>query len=260
MKYAADRYVDISREEFENWLDSLRWPWYKVRSTSGIYDVQFSENVACRISTSLTAAGTVKSVGKASTKMRLVSRLNGRTINRKSAQSKYFQRTKNWRNTWKEKGVDHWHQIYIKSKSFYDSISRVEDPEKYKGEKLNLIESHEGWETNSFLSSLHKQVSDGKILSPKQEKALFKSDTRDDQAKNVSPPESDLSPEQQKFLERLRILQNRASDAGDSWAVGFAGSLISKIERFRSRAQFTPRQKEVLRSNLKKYKAASRTI
>jgi len=125
---AGDRYVQISREELEDWLKrNFGRNWSRDQKYAGIYLIHLSDSVAVKLSSSIGATSQVRGLGKASMKLSLVSRITGRVLNAKAKDRKSFMRTKGWRKTWLA-GVRHWEGVYQEYPDFYDRIGRGEDP------------------------------------------------------------------------------------------------------------------------------------
>lgn len=232
------RYVQITREELEEWLDRLGYPWSRDRTKAGIYFIHLSKLVAVKLSSSIGSRGEAMGRGNASMNLSLVSLVTGQLLNKKDKDRKLFQRTTNWRDTWK-KGVEHWDAVYNKAKSFYDSIAPIEDREAYKKSMLSRIESIPGFNTNDFLKSLHQQVGLGRILSLKQEAAIGKAE---------KAPQAD-----EELLEVLRKLW-KASDARSRPFVQSVG------EQLKSRGRLSPKQMDVVNKLRAQYKLASQMI
>lgn len=166
-------YVDISREELEDWLDSLPYSWTREPRMAGIYYIHLSDAVAIKLSSTQTASSGSMGYAEGSMKLSLVSLVTKQLLNKKDADRSHFKRTLNWKKTWKD-GVEHWASVYKNAKDFYDRIAIVEDRAEYKKKILKDIESVYGWDKNVFLSSLHEKVSNNSILSKAQEEALAK--------------------------------------------------------------------------------------
>jgi len=169
----AVTYVDISREELEEWLDSLGKKWTRDRSTAGIYLIHLSDNVAVKLSSTQTSSSSSVGYADASMKLSLVSLKTGQLLNKKDADRTHFKRTLNWKKTWKE-GVAHWESVYDSAKGFYERIAVVEDRSEYKKTWMAKIESVPNWESQTFLSQLHEKLSKNSILSEAQEEAIVK--------------------------------------------------------------------------------------
>lgn len=246
-------YVNISREEFEEWLDSVSKGkrWERKDDTAGIYIIPISDRVGIYISSSIGSRGDVLNRGNASIRMKLVSRINGYTLNKKAQGQKYFQRVESWRKNLK-KGLKRLYQAYDRSASFYEALANIDDRDKYKEELVKKIESVEGWEEDDILRDFRDRVNGGGILTMKQE-GLMDKRIRALKA-GESPTEGSgsvgLSPEQEKFLNRLRELWKASKNAGDDWTADFAKSLGQRLKAGRG---LTDRQREVLKDKLRKY-------
>lgn len=158
-------YVDISRDELEAWLTAENYEWVRVPNREGIYHICLSDKVAILLSSTQTRDDESMSHGNASMNLRLVSRLNGWTLNRKARDRKHFKRTKNWRSTWSE-GVFHWIAEYSSKASFYEKIA---DREAYKVEWCNKILSCPTYSSSPFLRKAYAKVSEGQILWDNEE-------------------------------------------------------------------------------------------
>jgi len=166
-------YVDISREELENWLDSLSYKWTREPRMAGIYYIHLSDVVAVKLSSTQTASRGSMGYAEGSMKLSLVSLVTKQLLNKKDADRSHFKRTLNWKKTWKE-GVEHWATVYNNAKVFYDRISEIEDRAEYKKNLLEDIESVYGWDKNTFLSNMHEKVTNNGILTVAQEDAIAK--------------------------------------------------------------------------------------
>lgn len=162
-------YVNISNQEIESWLDLNYGSWSKDRRFAGIYLINLSDKIAVKLSSTQTSAGTNKARGKASMNLSLISRVNGHVLNRIARDRKYFQRTLNWRSTWK-KGIDHWVKVYKDNSSFYEKIS---DRNAYKTKWLLVIDSLPMGGSNQKVIEYRDQLEGGGILWENQEKYLL---------------------------------------------------------------------------------------
>lgn len=173
----AASYVQISRENLEDWLDSVkRVPgiegWDRVTGKAGIYVIHLSPFVCVKLSSTIGSSDEAKGKGEASMNLTLVSRLYpDMVLNRKARDRSRFHRTTNWKTTWLE-GVVHWISVYKEKADFYDNIARVEDRNKYKTEWIKLIESVPGWASNASLVKNHASLTSGYVLWPSQEEAI----------------------------------------------------------------------------------------
>lgn len=252
---AAAEYVNISRDEFEDWLDSwARGKWVRKDSTAGIYNVELSDNVAIQISSSIGSRGEVLNRGNASMKMKLVSTVNNYTLNKKAQGQKYFTRTENWRDNMM-KGIKRMKQAYMKASSFYDALAEIDDRDKYQRDMLKMLEGIEGWESNGMLSDFHSKLSDGKILTLKQRSALERIAEAGLRGRSDKTPEGGgrsvrLTREQEEFLERLRDLFRAAKRSNDKWTMDFVSSIGPHLK---GGGSLSNKQKKVLGDKLRKY-------
>ena len=158
-------YVDITREDLETWLTEENYDWHRLYERKGIYHICLSDKVAILLSSTQTRYDESMGHGNASMNLRLVSRVNGWTLNRKARDRKHFKRTKNWRVTWSE-GVFHWIAEYSSKASFYEKIA---DRESYKAEWCAKILSCPSYSSDYFLKKAYAKVSEGQILWDNEE-------------------------------------------------------------------------------------------
>lgn len=243
----AGTYVQITRKEFEDWLDSIgfRGKWQVKPGRGGIYQLFLSPTVMIEINSTTGSGSEVMSRGSASMSLRLVSRVTGRTLNRKAMGQRHFARTTNWRTNW-AKGVDRMKAAYDASKSWYDQIAKIADRDEYKTSMLAKIESVPNWSGDGFLSSLHERVNKGGVLTDRQEEALDRTlRSRPEEAEEAPQPEAPAYD-----LEMLRELYRRARASNDDWTVRFVGDIGQKIKAGRT---LSDRQREVLDDKLRQY-------
>lgn len=248
----ASTYAQITRQEFEDWLDSLgfRGKWQIKPGRGGVYQLFLSPTVMIEINSTTGSQAQVRSRGKASMSLRLVSRITERTLNKKAMGQKYFARTLNWRKNW-AKGVDRLKSVYEASKAWYDQIAKIDDRDKYKEDMTAKIESVTNWNQDAFLTSLHQQVARNGVLSVKQEKALeqtIRRHFRSSPEKSVRLPSENVVPAYD--LEMLRELYRRARASNDDWTMQFVGDMGKNIKDGR---RVTPRQQAVLDRKLRSY-------
>jgi len=191
---AGERFVPITREEFEQWLNGFakKAPykgWKRYGSTAGSYIVKFSDYVGCLITTTLTKGDEVKGVGEASTKMRLVAVEDGRLLNKKASPQRYY-RTKGWAKTWKEKGVDWWYKdIYLASQDFYEDKASIPDVGAHVEEWTNNIKSIPEWEKDPFLKKQMEALSKGWTISKKVRDSIERMMSRPSRSSRPAPEE-----------------------------------------------------------------------
>lgn len=204
-------YVQFSREDFEQWLDSLKYKWKQKPNTAGIYLLRLSDTVAIEVSSSLTGGDAVMDHAQASMSVKLVSLVTGRTLNKVAQGQDHFKRTTNWQVNLK-KGVERMEDAYVKSSGFYDALAEIEDREKYKKENLAKIEIDPNWSSSSFLSDLHKRLTENGILTVKQLAALDR----------IKPPAKQVEQNPEKLLNRVRALYVLARGRGNTQVMQFA--------------------------------------
>ena len=173
-KEAAATYVKISREEFEDWLNTLGKRWSRKPNKAGIYWVHLTSDVAVQVSSSVGTRDEAMGRGQGAAHFSLVSMKNGRTLNKKAQGQARFNRTTNWRVNWK-KGIASFVKEFASKKQFYERLATL--PADYKEKLKARIESLENWRTNPTLKDLHAQVSKGWALSMKQEMLIGRVET-----------------------------------------------------------------------------------
>jgi len=178
--------VEITRDEFEDWLDShSRGHWKRDPRYAGVYLISITDKVGIKVSSTIkgsTSTGMGK--GEASGNMALVSLFTGQTLNAKDKGQNYFARTLNWRVNWL-KGLNNLKAAYQKYPRFYDVKALYLNLDDYKKEILEKITSVPGWQDVEILQSLHTQVANGRILSEKQTDIITKATQAKPVSKNV---------------------------------------------------------------------------
>ena len=241
----AGSYVQLSRVDFEDWLNSIgfRGKWHLKPGRGGVYVLLLSDNVGIEINSTTGSRDEVMNRGRASMSLRLVSLVTGQVLNRKAMGQKHFARTINWRKNW-AKGVDRMRDAYNKSRSWYDALAEIEDRNEYKAERLAEIEAIPGWRDDSFLADLHAKVVRGGILTRKQREDVEKAAKRP-----VSTPQAE-----DPVLQRMRNLYSRARRDNDQWTMDFVTSLASRIKGGRP---LTPAQERTLNQKFRVYRIAN---
>lgn len=168
----AATYVPITRDEFEAWLTEV-WGagnWNLRAGSAGVYRLKLGRKVSIQVSSSIGSADTNMSVGEGAIHVAMVGRVTGRTLNKKAVGKSRINRTKGWKGNLLAavKAVE---AEYNLRPNFYDAIA---DPEAYRSETLERIESVPGGAQSDFWRSLHDWVSSGKVLSDKQAEALMR--------------------------------------------------------------------------------------
>ena len=250
---AASTYAQITRDEFEAWLDSLGFQgkWRVKPGRGGVYQVRLSDDVGLEINSTTGSGSEVMDVGQASMSVKLVSLTNGRTLNRKAQGQSHFARTTNWRKNWAV-GVDRMRDAYMKAKDFYDNIARIEDLDAYKRDVLAAIEAaNPDWRADQFLSDLHEKVSKGGVLTPKQEAAL----SRMKPSRGPAAPAPSSPVGEDDRLPMLRDLYVKARGRGDEWGMEFTKSIAEQIKAGRN---LSPKQEAALDNLARRYGVGSR--
>lgn len=234
-------YVDISRDEFEGWLNStkFRGKWSQKRGTAGIFVLPLSETVAIELSSSLSGKGETMGHGEASMSMKLVSLITGQTLNKVAQGQNHWKRTINWAKNL-EVGLDRMEDAYRKSSAFYDAIAAIKDRTEYKATNMAKIEAVTGWEKNPFLHDLHERLDRDGILTGKQLEAL----DRATQARpSVQPQPEPARAVDTNLLGQIRALYAIARERGNNWLMDFSKSIGEQIKAGRD---LSPRQGEIL--------------
>ena len=243
----ASTYVEITREDFEDWLDSLRLGVWKVHPQyKSVYTIALSPSVGVSISSTVGSRDKAMGTGRASGSMKMVSLVTGQVLNKKAMGQSHFARTTNWRINWK-KGLDRIIDAYKKSKDFYEAIAKIDDRQAYRAEIMTAIEAVPNWEDNNLLSDFHGRVRNNGILTDSQRTDLDKEIRK---ALTAPAPSKGSGLSKEDRLQLLRDLWVAANRKGDNWVMDFSKSLA---DRLNSGRDLTERQKEVLFDNLAKY-------
>lgn len=225
MRYAGT-YVQITRDELEEWLDSVRLHhhWELKAGKAGVYLLPIGENVAVKLSSTIGTADDAMGRGQASMQLALVSLITNQVLNKKAQGQSHFARTTNWRKNWLE-GVERMREAYQKAQGFYDALAVIEDREKYKRDLLARIEAIPGWQQNNLLSDFHGKVREGGILSIAQAEVVI----RAEKAKPIAPKPAQGGGDEE-LLERMRNLYRAATRDGNRWLVEFLTSIGPQIK------------------------------
>jgi len=162
----AARYVEITRDALEAWLDGLVAAlaaitvWTRREGTQGVYQLHLSDAVCVVVSSTQTRDDTAKGRGKASTDIRLASLVTGRTINRKAAGQKRFHRTTNWQRNW-QRAVQRFIDAYEAARPFYERIAveepdQREQPQREQGRRIRVTyRAVDGYTKSATLRTLN---------------------------------------------------------------------------------------------------------
>ena len=182
------RYVTITRQEFIDFLKTIRKPFSLKQGTKGVFVVELSDNVGLAINS--TIGDVVRGKAKASIQLSFVSLFLGEKYHRviygykkimqRVVKKKHLQRSMNWRKTLKE-AIDKCIDFYKANSNFLEKIAlpeptvfneTSEDTAQYTKDLLARIERIPKWKTKTFLKSIHNSVVNGKTLTTKQLKVL----------------------------------------------------------------------------------------
>lgn len=236
----ASTYVQITREEFEAWLDGISSRgWERKRGTVGVYIIALSDRVGVEVSSSLTGREDVMEKAQASMQMRLVSRLNGLVLNKKAQGQDHFKRTKGWRDSLTA-GFRRMEDAYQKGESFYEALAEIRDRDVYQREMLAKIEAVPDWDDDNLLAQFHSQVSKGGILTLRQRDLVEKAGAR-----RPAPPSVDDT-----LVADMRRLYAAARAADDQWLMQF---LVDVAKLVKAGRKLTPRQQGALDRGFAKY-------
>lgn len=191
----AATYIEITRAEFEDWLSTLSHKWSRDHHTAGIYYVHLSDRVAVKISSSIGKNDSAMGRAAASIEIVLASRVTGKTLNRKGGEQSRYHRTKNWRSNLAG-GISHWEQVYKGAQEFYERIAPVGDREKYKSDRLKILDRVGANAQDDILMQIRTRLVQGGVLPEREEAVLRVAES--------------LSDVQIKFLQRLDSLRTNA--------------------------------------------------
>ena len=200
---ARQDYVNITRHELEEWLDSNFGSWSRVVGKAGVYLIELSDRVAVKLSSTQKDSGGAVSKGNASMNLSLVSRVDGKLLNRKARDRRYFQRTTNWKKTWK-KGVDHWISIYEDKDEFYEKIA---DRQGYKTKWLGMIDSLPNGGSDREIIKSRDTLEGGGVLWANQERYIL-------EAVKANRTQS-TTPSNTLDVSKLRDLYRKARSEGN---------------------------------------------
>jgi len=223
----AGTYVQLTRQEFEDWLDSngFRGKWKIHPRYDGVYSLYLSDTVAISINSTTGSRDAVMSRGRASMKMRLVSRVTDKVLlgPKKLMGKDHAKRTTNWRQTW-AKSLTQAKRTYEGARSFYDAIATIEDREQYKADTLHMIEQVQGWQQDSMLTSFRGKVIRGGILTTKQlaevQRARKSPPVPSEPAAQPGEPRS-LDEELIQRMRDLYVAARRSRSEDGQWTMDF---------------------------------------
>jgi len=265
---AASTYVQISREELEDWLDDagFRGKWERDARYAGVYLLALSDSVAIKLSSTIGSKDDAMGRGQASMQLALISRINGRVLNKKAQGQSHFARTKGWMRNWAA-GLDTMKRAYQMASDFYDVIAVIDDRDKYRTDTLKQIEEVPNWGTNNFFIGLHRKVDRGGVLMPNETREITKAmavpvmKVAPPAAEEVGPQDAadeeireEIQAEQQ--VQSLRELWRKAErysprderdEKNKTWVLDFVKSIGTQLKGGRT---LSPAQITVVRRNL----------
>lgn len=242
---AAATFVQISREELEDWLNSsgYRGKWERDARSAGLYLIKLSDNVAVKLSSTIGSKDDAMGRGKASMQLSLVSTVTGRVLNKKAQGQDHFKRTTGWMKTWAA-GIETMKRAYLSSSDFYDVIAGIVDRDAYKDELLAKIKNVPDWGNNPDLVGYYRKIERGGVLMPREQNSLENLLTQPVSVERPAPeprrPEPRPEPAQRSLpnldakntqdlrMDALRKLWVVARRRDDNWTMGFAQDIAQK--------------------------------
>lgn len=267
---AARTYAEISREEFEEFLDSLPWKWSRAPGTAGVYLLDLSDNCAIKVLSSLGGGGRAMGRGRGAMHAMLVSKHTGHNLNKKAQGQQHVARTTNWRQNLR-KVIDRVKVAWQRSQGFYEALAVIRDRDAYKRDNILRIEAIPNWRNDGFLSDMHDRLSGGGILTVNQlaalDRAAARQGPRTPQRSAPAPrpaPAPTRAPQQapageshgmdiEHLLPKLRGAWKGADQAGDAKAKRDIEAVAGAVKR---NQRLNGRQQSIVRTVLRKYDAA----
>lgn len=237
---AAATYVQITREELEEWLDSIgfRGKWERDPRYKGVYLLKLSSSVAVKLSSTIGSEDDAMGRGQASMQLALVSTVTGRVVNKKAQGQSHFKRTVGWKKTWAA-GIDTMKKAYLSSSDFYDVIATIADRDAYKNDMLRMIEKVPGWDNDAELINYYRKIERGGVLMPREVEFINEEAQRrpakgpDPQKIEPDPsgeePSDDVHLVRELRMDALRKLWVLAKRANDEWTMKFAQDIAQKF-------------------------------
>lgn len=253
----ASTYVQISRDELEDWLSSLgpflHKKWMRAPNRAGVYLLPLSDTVAIKLSSTIGTSDDAMGRGQASMQLSLVSLSTGQTLNKKAQGQSHFARTLNWQKNWKD-GLARMKEAYQKSAGFYDALATIENRDEYKADLLGKIESVANWRNHNILSDFHTSLTRGSILTLKQESLLQSLVEREREAEAAQPNPSVSPAGEDPMIPVLRDMYVEARKDNDGWLMDFTKSVADQLKRGRPLSE---KQQVIIDKNRAKYRLAS---
>jgi hypothetical protein len=229
---AAATYVQISRDELEDWLNTIgyRGKWERDPRYAGTYLIELSPTVGVKLSSTIGSRDDAMGRGKASMQLALVSLVTGKVLNKKAQGQSHFKRTTGWKKTWAT-GIETMKKAYLASADFYDVISVIEDRDKYRSDLLEEISTIAGWSSDAELAGFYRKVEKGGVLMPREQKVIEEAKDRpakipDPQKEEVTPSGDDATEAKIDALRKLWVASRRSND---DWTMRFAEDIATKF-------------------------------
>lgn len=189
---AGGTFVMISREELEEWLNSIGFSgkWDRDPRYQGIYLLKLAPSVAVKLSSTIGSKDDAMGKGRAAMQLSLVSTVTGRTLNKKAQGQDHFKRTSGWKKTWAV-GIDTMKKAYLSSSDFYDAIAVIQDRDAYRDDILRRVEKIPGWDNDGELISIFRKVDRGGVLMKGELDAIEEAEKR---PKPMTPDPQKIEP------------------------------------------------------------------
>lgn len=254
---AAATYVQITRKEFEDWLDTTKYrgKWKLKDNTAGVYILPMSDVVGIELSSSIGREDQALSLGNAAMHMRMVSLITKQTLNKKAQGQSHFKRTTGWRDSL-GRGLSAFESAYMQSQAFYEAIAKITDREKYKQEMQAKIEAISSWETIPDLVRLHQRILANGVFTDREEKQIahyeqvVRNVVPQQQAPIIAPSHKEIDT---ALIEKMRKLWTVAKQSHDEWLMKFTESVG---QQYKHKGQLSQKQLEILEKGFSKYRIA----
>ena len=235
-------YVQITREEFEQWLDSTPFAgkWNLKHGTVGVYQLNLSKTVAIEVSSSIGQTEQAMGLGNASIQLRLASLVTGHTLNKVAQGQSHFKRVTGWQSKL-DGALRTFKEVYMKSATFYDTIAEIADRNKYKAEMTAKIEAIPSWKENPILTDFHKRIQEGGVLTPKQQAVMIGA---------IKDDKKSVVVEDAPLLVGMRNLYQKARTKGDQRTMQVIESMA---KQYKSSGRLSDKQKAYVQSLMRQY-------
>lgn len=245
----AATYVNIGRQEFEDWLFELCPVFERVEDAQGVYLVPLSPYVAVKISATLSSSDRTTRRGHGRCRMRLVARHRGHDLRGPEKGTRVSNRTKGWRRNW-ARHLRELIDVFKRHRDRYHEMAS-RSQEDYAAEWVARIESVPGWRDFDILVDLRRVLGTGMWLTSRQEAAVWKFlGPKGSRGPGPRTPQKIDPKDADKIARALEQLVAEAEQAGDSWTATFATSVLKRVDGGRAP---TTRQRSTMIEKFKKY-------